>query len=162
MMATPKAVYLRPFLEMRLVAELLTVAQDAGRLAIWDWNLATDKFSWTGNVTGLYGCTAEEIASTEAVAASVHPEDREATFEAASLAIKNRTEYNREFRVVWPDRSIHWIGGRGRAIYGSDDQPTAMIGTNWDITRLKLAEEALRKAEKPEPSLRLRSGLVRE
>jgi hypothetical protein len=25
MMATPKAVYLRPFLEMRLVAELLTV-----------------------------------------------------------------------------------------------------------------------------------------
>ena len=128
--------------------ERLQLAQDAGRLAIWDWDLAADKFSWIGDVMSLYGCSAESLASTEAIMDTIHPIDREATLEAARQAIEERTEYNSEFRVVWPDQSIHWVGGRGRAIYDHDDQPVAMIGTNWDITRMKLAEEALRKTEK--------------
>jgi PAS domain S-box-containing protein len=142
--------------------ERLELAQDAGRLAIWHLDLATDKFSWTGNVMSLYGRTAEQMASAEAVSSCIYPEDREATIDAALLAIKNRTAINREFRVVWPDQSIHWVGGRGRAIYGPDGEAVAMVGTNWDITRVKLAEEALRKAEKLAVAGRLAATIAHE
>ena len=35
--------------------ERLQLAQNAGRLAIWDWDLASDRYRWTGDVGSLYG-----------------------------------------------------------------------------------------------------------
>ena len=128
--------------------ERLQLAQNAGRLAIWDWDLASDKYRWTGDVGSLYGRPAEQLASTNEIMDTIEPSDRDAVLEAAKISVRHGTEYNTEFRVVWPDKSIHWVGGRGRVIYDQDQQPMSMIGTNWDITRIKLAEEALRKTEK--------------
>ena len=48
-----------------------------------------------------------------------------------------------EWRVVWPDGSVHWIAGRGQVLKNESGEPSRMIGVNIDVTERKQAEEAL-------------------
>jgi PAS domain S-box-containing protein len=59
------------------------------------------------------------------------------------MAIRGEKEFDTEYRIVWPDGSIHHI--RAFAIVNRDKvgNPLHMIGTNWDITAQKQAKEAL-------------------
>ena len=77
-------------------------------------------------------------------AAAVHEEDREATTQALQRTLEHGVEYNHEFRVIWPDQSVHWLVGRGKAIYDTDGRPARILGVNWDITARKQAEDILR------------------
>jgi signal transduction histidine kinase len=52
-----------------------------------------------------------------------------------------------EFRIVWPDQSVHWVQCRGRTIYDSNNRkPLRMLGTVIDITTRKKHQEDLQKA----------------
>ena len=51
-----------------------------------------------------------------------------------------------EWRVVWPDGSVHWLAGRWQAFKDEFGKPQRMIGVNIDITERKRAEEALRQS----------------
>jgi signal transduction histidine kinase/CheY-like chemotaxis protein len=44
-----------------------------------------------------------------------------------------------EFRVLWPDGSVHWLASRSVAVCGSDGRPVRRIGVNWDITDARSA-----------------------
>ncbi len=78
---------------------------------------------------------------------AIYPDDRAATHKIARDAVITRLPFRHEYRVVWPDGSIHWIEGRGHASYGPDDKPRHMMGTVVDITQRKAAEEAARARE---------------
>ncbi len=52
-----------------------------------------------------------------------------------------------EYRVVWPDGTVHWIAARGQATYDADDQPISSMGIAFDITDRKRAESALQQRE---------------
>jgi diguanylate cyclase (GGDEF)-like protein len=59
------------------------------------------------------------------------------------MALRGENEFNTEFRVVWPDGTIHNIRSLAIVQRNTSGQPLRMIGTNWDITAQKLAEDAL-------------------
>ncbi|HSI35855.1 MAG TPA: ATP-binding protein, partial [Tepidisphaeraceae bacterium] len=59
-------------------------------------------------------------------------------------AREHRTVYEHEFRVVWPDRSVHWIIGRGRFLYDGAGDAARMTGVVIDVTPRREAEEASR------------------
>jgi len=48
-----------------------------------------------------------------------------------------------EWRVVWPDGSVHWIAGRWQVLMSESGEPLRMLGVNVDVTERKRAEEAL-------------------
>jgi ribosomal protein S27E len=80
--------------------------------------------------------------------ALIHPDDQAGVQEAISAALGGLDEgaYHREFRVIWPDGSIHWIASHGRVYFeGDGDARKAMrfIGANRDISRRKRDEEKL-------------------
>ena len=52
-----------------------------------------------------------------------------------------------EFRVVWPDGSVHWIDDKAKAFFDDDGKPLYMTGACADITSRKEAAEALRENE---------------
>jgi signal transduction histidine kinase len=62
---------------------------------------------------------------------------------AKEAAIRGEREVDGEFRVIWPDGSIHHI--RALAMVKRDDagKTIGLVGTNWDITAQKHAAEAL-------------------
>jgi PAS domain S-box-containing protein len=63
----------------------------------------------------------------------------------ASLERKQGLEA--EFRVVWPDKSIHWLLTKGAVFTDETGQVVGMAGVNLDITGRKQAEAALRESE---------------
>jgi C4-dicarboxylate-specific signal transduction histidine kinase len=78
----------------------------------------------------------------------VHPEDRALRDSAVKRAIETGGGYEIEYRVLLPDGTLRWIGGRGRCVAGDNRKGTRLIGVSIDITPRKLAEaEALRQRD---------------
>lgn len=128
--------------------EQLRLALEAAHLGIWDWNILTNKVTWSRGHEQLFGLAPGSFDGTyETFIACVHPEERESMTQAVNRACQERQDYSHEFRVVWPDGSIHWIEGKGRFFYHETGRAVRMIGIVMDITSRKQAEEALRERE---------------
>lgn len=72
----------------------------------------------------------------------VHPEDRQRAEEAMARVIANGDELDHEFRVVWPDGSVHWLWGRAVVEYEAG-VAARLAGIVVDTTSRKAAEQAL-------------------
>ena len=66
----------------------------------------------------------------------IYPEDRERVKAEQKNSIKNHKDWNDFFRIIWPDKSVHWIKAQAMIIYNEKKQPTRMIGVNLDVTDL--------------------------
>lgn len=123
----------------------LHLALRAARAGAWSWDRATNRAAWSDENYALMGLAPGACeACYENWLAQVHPEDRAAAEAAVVQAMERRSDLNAEFRVVWPDGSIHWINDVGRMILDAIGEPAGMYGIQIDITERKLAEETLR------------------
>jgi PAS domain S-box-containing protein len=71
-------------------------------------------------------------------------EDRAHVAAQVRRAIEQRTEMHFECRVIWPDRSTHWIRVDG-SVKTSEGTGERLIGIVMDITRERLAGEQQRR-----------------
>ena len=62
-------------------------------------------------------------------------------------SIERTHVWDTEFRVVWPDGSVHWLLGKGQVFLDDAGRPIRLAGVSLDITERKEAEEALRQSE---------------
>lgn len=62
-------------------------------------------------------------------------------------ALSGESDYETEFRVVWPDGSVHHLSAHGVVVRDDVGKPLRMIGVNYDITDRKEAQEALLRSE---------------
>lgn len=76
----------------------------------------------------------------------VHPLDKAGVELGFRSAVARNQDWDSEFRVVWPDGSIHWLIARGRR-YRTAKDSARMLGIVLDITPRKEAEEALRETK---------------
>ncbi len=76
----------------------------------------------------------------------VHPEDRSRVRAALGGDIPQQ-EFETEFRVVWPDGSVHWIRDRSFPVPNQSGQTDRIVGISEDITERRLADEALLESE---------------
>ena len=120
----------------------LTLAQSAARLGVWDWDLRTNTHTVFGEYLRLYGLPADHPSPThEEWLRLVHPDDRKRVQAALQESIERTHVWNTEFRVAWPDGSIHWLLGKGSVFLDDSGQPVRIAGVNLDITERKQAEE---------------------
>ena len=133
---------------LQLTSERLFLATRAGCIGIWDWDTVHDRLVWDDMMYQLYGMSADTFSGAyQAWQTGLHPDDREQGDREIQMALRGEKEFNIEFRVVWPDGSIHNICGMAQVQRDADGKPVRMIGTNWDITARKEAEGALRRSE---------------
>ena len=78
---------------------------------------------------------------------ALSPEDLEELNRVVQRARDEGLWICHEYRVIWPDSSIHWIARRVRFVYNETGQPVRLYGAVLDITERKQAEEALRQSE---------------
>src|SRR5262249_29368956 len=81
------------------------------------------------------------------VFARVHEEDRDDMRHAFECAVRERTAYIKEFRIVRPDGSVRMLRGLGKAFYDQDGKPLYATGVAIDSHDEKLAEDAVRASE---------------
>jgi PAS domain S-box-containing protein len=129
---------------MQQLADRLSLATRAGRIGIWDWDIVHDQLVWDKAMFKLYGITPETFTGAyQTWQAAVHPEDRAQSDREVQMALRGEKDFDTEFRVVWPDGSIHYIRGIGLLQRDATGQPVRMIGTNWDVTIQKETESQL-------------------
>jgi PAS domain S-box-containing protein len=62
-------------------------------------------------------------------------------------SIERRHSWDIEFRVVWPDGSVHWLLAKGKVYLDDSSRPVHMAGVSLDMTERKQAEAALLESE---------------
>jgi PAS domain S-box-containing protein len=119
----------------------LQIAILAARLGSWRWDIESDKLECSEQCRMIFGMTPEIASSYEKVLGVVHPEDRDRVRELLQSSIRNNTQYEAEFRVVWPDGSEHWVLSSGRVIRSEEKKPARMVGVCLDITERKAYDQ---------------------
>ncbi|MBL8541094.1 MAG: PAS domain-containing protein, partial [Betaproteobacteria bacterium] len=131
---------------LRKSEERLQLASEIARYGTWDRNVATGDVVWSRGLAEILGYHQDEVTpSTAAWLERVHPEDLPRVEAEVRRAMAERTDYACEYRVVWPDASIHWMSSHARVEYGADGACRRMIGVMADVTGLKEAEHRLRE-----------------
>jgi len=127
---------------LRESQERTQIAQQATRWGIFDYSYVTGKNHWSPEIEALYGLRPGDFEGTyEAWRKRIHPEDCTRVDEEMNRAL-NEGEFSQDFRVVWPDGSVHWLFSRARVFHDSHGQPLRILGVNVDITERKQAQEA--------------------
>ncbi|HEY9607590.1 MAG TPA: PAS domain S-box protein, partial [Allocoleopsis sp.] len=127
--------------ELRQSEEQLRLALEASRMGMWDWNILTNRITWSRGHEALFGLSPGAFdGSYAAFEECIHPEDRAAVAQSVNRARLGQQEYHQEFRVLWSDGSIHWIEGKGKVFYNSQGQAVRMLGTILDISDRKFTE----------------------
>lgn len=129
---------------LRMSDEWLGFAQHAAAVGIFDLNLKTGEARASEGQFLLYGLDpAGKWPSHEEWRNLVHPEDRERMDRQVELAISGGQVSGAEFRIVWPDGSIHWLCGQPKAFFDEAGRATRLVGANVDITSRVRAETVL-------------------
>ncbi|MGF1933697.1 MAG: PAS domain-containing protein [Nostoc sp. ChiQUE02] len=122
----------------------LRLAFDAARMGIWNWDILTNKISWSDNLEALFGLEKGTFNYTyEAFISCIHPHDRDFVRRSHQQAIQDRVKYDIEFRVVLPDGRIRFLANKGVVFQDESGIAVQMSGVCMDITKRKQAEEAL-------------------
>jgi PAS domain S-box-containing protein len=133
---------------LRESQERLTAALAAAGTGTFRWNMQTNTVEWDGNLNRLFGLdAAQKSQSLETFVAAIHPDDRPELIAAIERCTRDRSDFDMEFRVVWPDGTVHWIHDKARAFYDAAGNPLYMTGACAEVTSQKMAAESLRESE---------------
>ena len=136
----------RAEVRLRESEERLRLALTSANMMSWELELETGKVRWSDAGEKLFGLKTGEFAGTkDAFVQLIHPDDRAVAELAMVESIRNASEYRSEFRVIWPDGSIHWHAAFGRASNDEQGRPQRVLGIGVDITERKQSEETIQK-----------------
>ena len=131
--------------------ERYSLAINAAYLGTWDHVFCdnTVKMSWSDHSYYLFGIPIGTTLTLQIWNDAIHTDDRKVVNEKFYEAIENKTLYDHQYRVIWPDKSLHWIHSTGKSSYNVvTSKVSRMIGISRDITGSKIAEISLKESEK--------------
>ena len=130
--------------------ERLNFALQGSSLALWDANLQGDEIYFSAEWAEMLGYPPREtVIDVKALAARVHPEDRDRISNAISDVIRGvKSTYTEEHRLATLSGNWKWVESRGMVVErDAKGAALRMAGTNADITERKDAEASLRASE---------------
>jgi len=136
-------------IERNLYEEALTYSKDQleeaqklAKMGNWEWNLKTNKMTWANQLYTILGLNPKKFKpSWNSFLELIHPGDQEIFDRVVSEAIKERTSFNIEYRVVLKQGEIKWIYTRAVAENVGNKQLIKLYGISQDITRRQEANE---------------------
>lgn len=124
-------------------AESTQLAVDSSRLGVWHWFATENRIVWSDLCLAYFGLPPGTEITLERWADRLHPDDRARIADAVTRSIDSHSDYEEEYRVIWPDGSEHWLHAIGRPYFSEQGEVVRMEGTIQDITSRKAAEARL-------------------
>lgn len=134
----------------RAELDRLRLAINGSKLGIWDNNIATGEAYWSLRMKEILGVTSDdEQLSLDMLIDMMHPDDKSRVSARLNQHLKDKRPYEIEYRIRrLSDGEYRWIYVVGEAVFGDDGAPTRILGSSYDITDRKVAEERLIESEK--------------
>jgi two-component system sensor histidine kinase/response regulator len=130
--------------DLRWSKERVEVAASAGIVGIWEWDIPSGNLFWDSVMYKLYGIQKGDFTGAyDSWSNAIHPEDKERTVDEIQAAIRGEREFSPEFRVVWPDGSIHYLKAGSSIQRDEQGKALRMTGVNYDITDYELASQEI-------------------
>lgn len=128
--------------ELRRSEQRLRMATKAGKVGIWEWNIASNALFWSELVKDVYGLDLDQTPSMADFRSKIYPDDREFTRQRIEQALdpKNTEPYISQHRII-VNGMVKWVQGFGEVVFDEKQVPILMSGTVIDITEQKNAEE---------------------
>jgi signal transduction histidine kinase/CheY-like chemotaxis protein len=141
---------------------MLAVAQSAGRLALWDWDITTGFAQCNEQWFVLHGISSRRNPVTFADwLAIVHPDDKVFAETEAKRSLNDDVPYCSDYRILGEDGSLRWVNSRGRVWRNDSGAPIRMVGASVDITERMERERFLRQhAEELQEAMRAKSAFL--
>jgi len=131
--------------------QTLRLAQQAARIGVFESNLNSRVNIWMPELEAMYGLPPGGFGQTQkAWEDLIHPEDRAEAVALVSQAMETGLPVEGEWRVIWPDGSVHWLFGRWQVLKDETGKPHTMTGVNIDITERKRLERGIIEASDSE------------
>jgi PAS domain S-box-containing protein len=125
--------------------ERLRLALEAADIGAYDWDLAAGVLNWDRRTRQIFGVSPDEEVSYATFERVIHPDDAAQAHAAVERALDpaGPGDFAMEYRVVWPDSSMHWVRAVGRIYFegeGAERRAVRFLGTVHDVTARRDAE----------------------
>ena len=141
-----------------LAEERLTAALRASSTGTFRWDVKEDSLFWDESLKKIFGFPSHyPIRRVEDFTNRLHPDDRGPVFLALEKCRQDGSDFDLEFRILWPDGTVRWLSDRGRMFLDADGNPDYMTGACLDITARK-GERDERQANEESLRMALRSA----
>ncbi|HUA20496.1 MAG TPA: response regulator [Bryobacteraceae bacterium] len=146
-------------------AERLNLALESARMGVWAWDAVEQESFWDERTCEIFGRPYRNGlgASADEVLAMIHPEDRRELESRFAVAVQRRLrEVAGEYRVIWPDGSVHHVSMIGSAFYDATGRLSRSVGVVQDVTGQRTPGEQVRQTQKLECIGRLAGGIAHD
>lgn len=135
--------------ERRDLERVIETTARAGRVGLWEWNVATNKVRFSPEYKRHLGYAEHELADDfEEWQNRLHPQDYPRVMrELESFLRDPHRELVIEQRLRHRDGSYRWMLTQGSMSFDEAGRPVRMMGSLVDITPFKQLEQSLRESE---------------
>ena len=136
-------------MKLRESEAYLAEAQRLSHTGSWAWTPATgENRYWSDECFRLLGFDpADGMPTFETFIQRIHPEDLPIVAKELERAVRERGEYQVDYRIVHPDGDIRDIHAIGHPILGPSGDLVELVGSAIDVTERKQAEDSIRQSE---------------
>lgn len=127
---------------------LMKESQKLAQLGSWQWDVASNKVTWSNELFLIYGLNKTTFkASFAGYLERVHPEDREYVQSTVQKALQDKEPIHFEERIVRPNGEIRHLRSWGQVKTDQHGNPIKMLGACLDITEQKRSETEFNEKE---------------
>jgi diguanylate cyclase (GGDEF)-like protein/PAS domain S-box-containing protein len=126
-----------------LLTERLSLATGVARLGVWEWDLASNAFTWDATMFEIYGFRPVNPMPYEKWSAAVYPKDLPAVEASLRKMIDEKSQGFAEYRILLADGVVKNVSAVGRVVLDEHAKVSRVLGIAQDITERKEAEESL-------------------
>jgi PAS domain S-box-containing protein len=147
--------------KLRRSEAYLAETQHLSHTSSWAWDVSHREFVYrSAEVYHLFGLNAERDAGRlRPFRERIIPEDRARVVEVAERAVKEKADFEMDYRIALPGGSIKRVHSVGHPVVNKAGDVIELVGTHVDVTEQYEAKEKLQRAfndlKKSEDRLRL-------
>jgi len=123
-------------------------SQAIAHVGHWSWDTQNNHLVWSDEMYRIFGIDPQSFTGdlTTVIAQAIHPDDQQKVEHANESVIQNQSPASLEYRVIWPNQSVHTVSAiPDEKIIDSDGRIIRLTGIVQDITERKRNEVALER-----------------
>lgn len=146
--------------ELRESLNRLADAQEIAHIGDWEWNLLTDKLTYSKEIQKIFGWDKIQYSDRfQTLTDAIHPDERDTFLKTIHTAqtSNNPKPFESEQHIIRTDGQVGVIHLNGKIYRDLDNNPLRMIGTIRDVTEQREAEKMVRAKQMAEEANRAKS-----